>query len=153
MTLLERDPNRAGAWLGNLPVTSRYTFGLAGERFFRALKDEKRILGSYCPHCDHTYVPAALFCERCMAELNDWIDVGDSGEVHTFTFLYKNYDGSDREIPLVVAFIKMGDGGLVHRLGGVELEDVEIGMPVKAVFKPDEDRVGSILDIAYFRPM
>ena len=153
MTLLERERNQPGAWLGNMPVTSRYTFGLAGERFFRALKDEKRILGSYCPNCDHTYVPAALFCERCMAELDTWIDVGDTGEVHSFTFLYKNYDGSDREIPLVVAFIRLGDSGLVHRLGGVELEDVEIGMQVKAIYKPDEDRIGSILDIAYFRPV
>ena len=31
MTLLERDPNAPAAWYGNLPVTSRYTYGLAGE--------------------------------------------------------------------------------------------------------------------------
>ena len=62
MTLLERDKNAPQAWHGSLPVPSRYTYGLAGERFFRALKDEGKIMGSYCPDCDHTYVPATIFC-------------------------------------------------------------------------------------------
>ena len=46
MTLLERDKNAPNAWEGSLPVPSRYTYGLAGERFFRALKDDGAILGS-----------------------------------------------------------------------------------------------------------
>ena len=153
MTLLERDPKAPQSWLGDLPVTSRYTYGLAGERFFRAIKDDGRILGTYCPDCDHTYVPATLFCERCLGALDEWIDVGLQGEVHTFTLLFKNYNGSEREYPAVVAFIRLGDGGLVQRLGEVNPEEVEIGMTVEAVFKPADEREGSILDIAYFRPL
>ena len=152
MTLLERDKTAPQAWHGNLPVTSRYTFGLAGEKFFRAIKDEGKILGTHCPKCERTYVPAALFCERCLSELDEWIDVGTTGEVHTFTLLYENYDGSHRETPEVVAFVKLGDGGIVHRLNGLAPEDVEIGMPVEAVFKEAADRAGSILDIVYFKP-
>lgn len=153
MTLLERDPKSPQAWVGDLPVTSRYTFGLAGERFFRAIKDEGRILGARCPQCERTYVPATIFCERCLGELDEWVDVGTTGEVHTFTLLYENYDGSPRETPELIAFVRLGDGGLVHRLGEVDLEDVEIGMRVEAVFKATEEREGSILDIAYFRPV
>ena len=74
------------------------------------------------------------------------------GEVHTFTVLYVAYDGSPLETPEMVAFICLGDGGLVHHLGEVEPEDVFIGMPVEAVFKPQEERLGSITDIRYFRP-
>jgi uncharacterized OB-fold protein len=37
-------------------------------------------------------------------------------------------------------------------LGEVAPDDVRIGMEVEAVWKPLEDRTGSILDIAYFRP-
>ncbi len=152
MTLLERDKNAPQAWLGNLPVTSRYTYGLAGEKFFRAIKDEGKILGTHCPKCERTYVPAALFCERCLSELDEWIDVGTIGELHTFTLLYENLDGSPRETPEMVAFVKFGDGGLVHRLGEVEPEAVEIGMVVEAVFKPSPEREGSILDILHFAP-
>ena len=125
MTLLERDKNAPQAWHGNLPVASRYTFGLAGEKFFRAIKDDGKILGTHCPKCERTYVPATLFCERCLSELDEWIDVGTTGEVHTFTLLYEDYDGSSRVEPELVALISFGDGGIVHRLGSIAPEDVE----------------------------
>ena len=151
MTLLERDPQAPAQWRGDMPVTNRYTFGLAGERFFRALQDG-RILGTRCPRCQHTYVPAALFCERCMGALEEWVDVGLSGEVHTYTVLHAALDGGRLERPELIAFVRLGDGGLVHRLGEVEADDVHIGMAVEAVFRPAAERQGSILDIACFRP-
>jgi len=153
MSLLERNPQAPLAWMGNLPVTSRYTAGLAGEKFFRAIKDEGKILGTFCENCDITYVPGRIFCERCMDELDNWQDVGTKGEIYTFTLLFENLDGSQREEPLIVAFIRMGDGGLIHFLGEVELEEIYIGMPVEAMFKPKAKRQGSILDIKYFRPL
>jgi hypothetical protein len=152
MSILGHDPAGPGAWLGDLPVTSRYTFGIAGERFFRAFKDEGKILGANCPACDLTYVPARIFCERCMAELDAWQDVGTRGEVYTFTLLFVDKDGIPLDEPEIVAFIRIGDGGLIHRLSDIEPEGVEFGMPVEAVFKPKKDREGSILDIKHFRP-
>lgn len=152
MTLLDRNSITPKAWQGALPVTSRYTYGLAGEKFFLEIKDNERIMGTYCENCDHTYVPGTLFCERCLNELNEWVDVGKVGEVHTFTLLFKNYDGSDRKEPIAIAFIRIGDGGLIHRLGEVDLEDIYIGMIVEAVFEPKNERCGSILDIKYFKP-
>ena len=153
MTLLERDPKAPGAWLGDLPVKSRYTYGLAGERFFRAIKDQGRIMGTRCPQCERTYVPAVVFCERCLSELDEWVDVGTTGEVHTFTLLYENYDGSRRDTPEVIAFVRLGDGGLVHHLGEVDPQEVSIGMQVEVVLKPKDERVGSVLDVVYFRPV
>jgi hypothetical protein len=153
MTLLEHDRNAPKTMIGSLPVTSRYTFGLAGERFFRAIREEGRIMGTRCPQCEIVYVPAVAFCERCLSELEEWIDVGTTGEVHTFTILYEGYDGKPLQQPELVAFVRLGDGGLIHRLGEVKPEDVEIGLIVEAVFKPREERSGSILDIIHFRPI
>jgi uncharacterized OB-fold protein len=152
MTLLQRDPKAPVSWLGELPVTNRYTYGLAGEKFFRTLKDEGKILGTYCPHCDHTYVPAAAFCERCLGKLDDWIDMGTIGEVVTYTMLNVALDGSPLKKPEIIAFIHFGDGGLIHRLGDIEPEQIEIGLMVEAVFLPASKRTGSILDIKYFKP-
>ena len=153
MSLLDRDPNAPDAWLGEMPITSRYTVGIAGERFLRAIKDEGKILGSPCDRCGITYVPARQFCERCMDKLDETVDVGTVGEVHTFTLLFENLDGTQREEPEVVAFISLGDGGLVHKLDEIHLDDLEIGLLVEAVFKPEAERQGSILDITYFRPV
>jgi uncharacterized OB-fold protein len=153
MTLLHRDPNAPPAWLGDLPVENRYTFGLAGEKFFRTLKDNGQILGTHCPNCDITYVPATVFCERCLSQLDEWVDVGTTGEVVTFTFLFVNLDGTPRQEPEIIAFVRFADGGLIHRLGEVEPEQVEFGMSVQAVFRPTSERVGSILDIDHFKPV
>ena len=153
MTLLRKDPAAPVAWNGDLPVVNRYTFGLAGEKFFRTLKDKARILGTYCPDCDHTYVPATIFCERCLAELDQWIDVGIRGEVDTFTILNVGLDGNPLETPQIIAFVRFADGGLIHHLSEIELDQVEIGMLVEAVFRPKKERIGSILDIQYFKPV
>lgn len=152
MTLLQRDPQAPLAWIGELPVTNRYTYGLAGERFFRSLKDDGRILGTHCPNCDHTYVPAAIFCERCLRKLDEWVDVGTTGDIVSFTFLHVDLDGSRLAKPEMVAFISFGDGGLIHLLGEIEPDQVEIGLMVEAVLKPKSRRTGSILDIRYFKP-
>ena len=152
MSLLERNSMTPPAWRGDLPVSSRYSAGQAGERFFRALKEEGKILGSRCESCEIIYVPTRQFCERCLEELTEWMDVGLQGEVHTFTLLHLNLDGSEREEPEIVAFVRLGDGGIVHRLAEVDIESLEIGMPVAAVLKPKAEREGSILDILHFKP-
>jgi uncharacterized protein len=73
--------------------------------------------------------------------------------VHTFTLLYQDIDGSIRRSPEIIAFVSLGDGGIVHKLQEIEPDAVVIGMQVEAVFKPKEERQGTILDIAYFRPV
>ncbi len=43
--------------------------------------------------------------------------------------------------------------GIMHMLGEVDPEEVQIGMRVQAVWKPAEDREGAITDILYFKPL
>jgi uncharacterized OB-fold protein len=150
MSLLEPKRNAPTAWQDEMPVTNRYTFGVAGERFFRAIKDEARILGTRCSTCDRVYVPAAIFCERCLHKTDDWVDVGTEGEIVTFTEMHLDYDGTPLEKPLTIAFIRFGDGGLIHRLEDSDSNQPAIGKVVKAVFKPPSERQGSILDISHF---
>ncbi len=153
MSILGYDPAGPAAWLGDLPVINRYTHGVGGERFFRAIKDEAKILGATCPDCEVTYVPARIFCERCLSALDEWQEMGTSGEVFTFTVLFVDKDGQALEEPEIVAFIRIADGGLVHRLAEIDPTDVEIGLQVEAVFKPKKDREGAITDIKHFRPV
>jgi uncharacterized OB-fold protein len=146
--------HEAIAWEGTMPITSRYTAGIAGERFFREIKDNARIVGTVCKECDLVYVPARLFCERCFAELDEWVEVPARGSVFTYTVLFRDLDDEPLDEPAVLAYVELeeSDGGLIHYLGEVDPEDVEIGMLVEAVFQDAANRVGSILDIAYFRP-
>jgi uncharacterized OB-fold protein len=146
---------KAIAWQGDIPITSRYTAGIAGERFLREIKDNARIVGTHCNGCDLTYVPATMFCERCFAELDEWVEVASQGTVFTYTVLNRDLDDQPLDSPAVLAYVKLegSDGGLVHYLGEVDPAAVFIGMPVEAVFKEASERKGSILDIDHFRPV
>ncbi|MEK6588700.1 MAG: zinc ribbon domain-containing protein, partial [Chloroflexota bacterium] len=94
MTLLPRDPEAPGTWQGSLPVASRYTYGLAGEAFFRALKDKGQLTAAACPECGMTYLPARIFCERCMVDLEKPKPAASTGAVHTFAVCHEAMDGA-----------------------------------------------------------
>lgn len=140
---------------GTIPVSFAYTMGVAGERFFRELMENGRFVGTRCQRCEYTYLPPRLYCERCFASLDEqWVEVSSRGTVEAFTVAYVDLDGQPLAEPQLLALIQLegADGMLVHRLGEVKAEDVEIGLPVAAVLRPRRQRKGSILDIRYFKP-
>ncbi len=141
-------------WFGEIPVYAQYTFGIAGERFFREIKDNGRIMGAKCDKCNLVYLPPRIYCERCFSELTEWVEIPNKGVVHTFSVSYVDLDGNRLSQPVIIALVKFDGihGGLVHRLGEIEPEKVKIGMSVEIVFKPKGERNGSILDIKYFKP-
>lgn len=152
--------NRSGqvkTWYGDIPIGNRYTAGVAGERFYREIKDNGRIMGSHCPACDLVYVPATMFCERCFTQLDEWVEVSPRGHVFTYTVLFVDLDDRPLETPAILAYVKLdgSNGGLVHYLGEIDPEvvDLDIGLEVEAVFLDPADRTGAITDIAYFRPV
>jgi uncharacterized OB-fold protein len=157
MSLIERIGTfgEAKVWYDNIPIESEYTVGIAGETFLRAIRDRGVILGTVCPTCDLTYVPPAMYCERCFDQLEEWVEVPARGTVYTYTVLSRSLDGQALDEPVILALVRLSGahGGLIHRLKGANPEDVQIGMEVEVVFKPKEEREGSILDIEYFKPV
>jgi uncharacterized OB-fold protein len=157
MSLLHRIKHADDAvnWRGDMRTKGRYTVGIAGEKFFREIKDNGQLLATVCLDCDITYMPPRLYCEQCFAQLGEWLEVEPVGHVHSFTVVHQNLDEKPLPEPQIVAFVTLDDtdGGLVHYLGEVEAEDVYLGMPVEIVFKSQEEREGSITDIKHFRPI
>ncbi|HYX80436.1 MAG TPA: Zn-ribbon domain-containing OB-fold protein [Actinomycetota bacterium] len=136
-------------------VDARYAWdaGVAVSRFLDGLR-EGRILGRRCRVCGRVLVPPRMFCERDFRETDDWVEVEITGVVETFSICHVSWDMrplDPPEVPAVIA-IDGSDGGFLHLLGDVAPEDVRVGMAVEAVWRPDAERTGSILDIAHFRP-
>ena len=140
----------------------RWDTGVAIGRFLAGMKQEK-IVGVRCDGCGRTMVPPRAFCELCFKPLHRWVELEDTGVVNTFSVSFVNWDATRREKPEVPAVIEI-DGaspgmGILHVLGevGDDLEQVlagvRIGSRVEAVWKPPQEREGSITDIRYFRPI
>jgi len=149
-----RLPHEIRHWYGDMEADYTYTLGIAGEKFFAGLK-EGHILGAKCPRCGAIWVPPSIYCPECFEELTEWVELSDEGTVYTFTVAHLGPDGKPLEKPEVYAFILLdgATGGLLHKLGEVRPEEVYIGMRVKAVWAPPEERKGAITDIRYFRPV
>ncbi|MFX1487090.1 MAG: Zn-ribbon domain-containing OB-fold protein [Promethearchaeota archaeon] len=150
-----RDPRDIKHWLGNMETDYVYTLGVAGERFFREIKENAKILGAKCEKCNIVFVPPKMYCERCFGECKDWVEVKNEGTVHTYTVVYVDDKNEPLEKPVIFAFVEItgAEGGFIHMLGEVNPEDVFIGMEVEAVFEQKDKRSGSITDIKYFKPV
>lgn len=132
-----------------------WSAGVATSRFLRGLR-RKEIWGRECDGCRRVLVPPRMYCERCYRPTDRWVRLRDSGKVVTYSIAHVNSDASRRSEPIVVAVIEI-DGasrlmGILHLLGEVAPEKVRIGTRVEAVWRPDDERYGSITDIKYFRP-
>jgi len=137
---------------------ARYAWdaGIAIGRYLEALQ-EGVILGSRCHRCKRTVVPPRLFCESCFRPMDEYVPLQDTGTVNTFSLCYVTWDVrriDEPEIPAVIEIDGADPGmGILHLLGEVKPEEVHVGMRVQAVWKPEEERVGAITDILYFRPI
>ena len=143
---------------GRWDIPYRHTAGRAATRFFRELKDNKRIVGVRCPSCRRVLVPPRGFCERCFVPVDDFVAVGDKGTLTTFTIVYAHFTSLPPP-PYCVGIIKLdgADTGLIHYIGGVDLQDMEaakkaisVGMRLQAIWR--DEREGKITDIECFRP-
>ncbi len=129
--------------------------GIAIAQYLQGLK-EGLLRGAFCSTCRRTVVPPRTVCEWCFRPMDHFVELKDTGTVNTFSLCYVTWDVkriSEPEIPAVIEI----DGasplhGIMHMLGEVDPENVHIGMKVKAVWKPAEDRVGAVTDILYFKP-
>lgn len=138
------------------PAGLRYAWdtGVAVGRFLAELK-QGRIVGRLCHRCQRVLVPPRMFCERCFRPTDAWRPVKDSGAVNTYSVSHIRWDAMRIEQPILIAVIEIdgaSGGGFLHYLDEVEPDQIRIGMRVKAVWKPPEERTGSILDIRHFRP-
>lgn len=134
-------------------IPYKWSAGIAGNRFFQELRDNKRIMGAKCKTCSRVLVPPRIFCEECFADDMEWVEVKPTGILRTFATSYFSKDGKRLKDPWMVGIIKLdgADGGLVHYISEANPDELKIDMKMEAVFA--EERNGGIMDIKHFRPV
>jgi uncharacterized OB-fold protein len=130
-----------------------YDAGAIRSRFLTDLRDHKKITGMRCPKDNIVYVPVRSVCLKCFSNLTEFVEVGQTGTLTTYSIVYRPQPYYPVETPFVYGIIKLdgADTGLVHFVNEVDPQQVRAGMRVEPVFK--EERVGSVLDIKYFKPV
>lgn len=131
----------------------------AGEAMTRFLEELQagRLIGRTCRKCERILFPPRMFCEECFRPTDEWTYVRDTGTIETFSISYLDRDAKRITDPILVGVVSL-DGaspkmGMMHYFGEMTKDEIHIGMRVRAVWKPSEERRGSVLDILYFRPL
>lgn len=156
--LSENDFNAGNILFNYDSLVGEYAWdtGIAISQYLNAFK-EGSILGSHCSTCRKNVVPPRTVCEWCFRPMDEYIRLEDTGTVNTFSLCYVTWDVQRLKQPEIPAVIEI-DGasplhGIMHMLGDIDPSEVHIGMRVKAVWKPRDERQGSVTDILYFAPM
>ncbi len=138
---------------GQVFIPNTYSAGTVGSKVLTTLRDKKKIMGMRCPTCNRVYVPARSTCGECFEQINEYVEVGTKGTVMTYTVCNEGSIAQPVEAPIIYGIIQLdgADNGFVHMIGGVDTENLSVGMRVEAVF--NEERTASILDIKYFKPL
>ncbi len=132
-----------------------YAVGMYGSRFFKELRENKKIMGVKCPTCGKVYVPPRGVCGPCFQEMKEFVEVGPGGVIGTYTILRFAFidpeTGHQKPVPYGYGFIKLdgADTLFQHYIDLVDEKKVRIGARVEPVWA--NERKGTIKDIQYFR--
>jgi uncharacterized OB-fold protein len=131
-----------------------YSAGQAASRFLRALA-EGRLLGQRCPVDGKVYFPTRGACpEHGVPTEGELVEVKDEGTVVSFSIVRVPSENLQVELPFAAVTILLdgADTTFTHVLSEGRLEDVHMGMRVKAVWQPREEWTTSMRNIKYFKP-
>ena len=127
--------------------------GHAPSRFLRGIAEGK-ILGQRCPACAKVYVPPRGSCPTCGVPTDEEVAVSDRGTITMFCVVRVPYEGMAIALPFVTAWILLdgADIAMLHLIQGVPVEEVRMGMRVRAEWVAKEELAPTLESIRYFAP-
>lgn len=119
-------------------------------RFFTALR-EKRIVGIRGAD-GRVLVPPSEYDPQTSEPLSEFVDVGDAGEVLTWTWVSRPDEDQPLDHPFAWALVRLdgADTGLLHAVDVGDESIMRTGMRVRARWR--EETAGHIRDIECFEP-
>jgi uncharacterized OB-fold protein len=121
-------------------------------RFLAGLKEQKRIWGQRVAGLG-VVVPPLGYSEHDGSAGGEWVEVKPTGVVTAAAVVHQAVEGlHPYPAPFAFVLVKLdgADTAMAHVVKD-RVEAVRVGARVEAVWRPDEERIGSIRDIAHFR--
>jgi hypothetical protein len=135
-----------------MQFTYKHSTGPTVGRFLAGLKEQKKIWGQRVAG-QGVVVPPLGYSEVDASESGDWVEVAETGEVTAAAVVLEPIDGFHpfaEPFAFVLVRLDGADTALAHVVKD-DLDRLRVGTRVRAVWRPDAERTGSIRDIACFR--
>lgn len=123
-------------------------------REWREIPGRYNLVGTKCTNCGRIFFPARTFCPDCRRASIGKIEsyaLARTGTVYSFSVIHEAPDCNNMLKPYAVAMVETDDGVMIEgQLVDVDLEKIEIGMPVRAVLrKLDADGKAGVIHYGY----
>ena len=121
--------------------------------YLRALQ-QGVLLGARSGDAGKVYFPPREADPATGRELDQFVELPDTGTVTTFAIINIPFAGQKIKPPYVAAYILLdgADIPFLHLVTGIDAADARMGMRVQAVWKPREEWGLGIDNIEHFRP-
>lgn len=148
----------------NIPITVdvpyRFAAGKYLARFLVELRDNGKFFGIRCPLCKRVQMPPRIVCAACHVKNTEWVVLGNEGSLVGFTIMYipltDPTTGKPHNPPFAYGSVKLdGADSVLDHLINIEpdVNKVWIGMRMRVVLRPQEERIGDLSDILFFEPV
>jgi uncharacterized protein len=147
-------PDQVPAGMTVTPVRLHYEHTASpGESAYLRGLAEGRLTGQRCGACGQVYVPPRGTCPADGVPMAEEVELPDTGTVTTFCVVNVGYPGQRVTPPYVAAAVLLDGAGIAfqHLILGCDASEVRMGMRVRAVWKPPEERATTGA-ISHFAP-
>ena len=134
-------------------ISIEHTASRPESMYLRALQ-QGRLLGARSGNDGKVYFPPREADPATGRELDQFVELPDTGTVTTFAVINIAFPGQKMQPPYVVAYILLdgADIPFLHEVTEVDAAEVRMGMRVQAVWRPREQWGPGIDNIEHFRP-
>ena len=148
----------------SIPITVdipyRFAAGKYMSKFLIELRDNGRFFGIKCPKCGRVQMPPRVVCAVCHVKNGEWVELSQDGTLIGFSIVHLPLTdpttGNPHKTPYTYGTVRLDgcDSGIDHFID-VEpsIESVWVGMRLRVVLRPKEDRTGDLNDILHFTPI
>jgi len=116
------------------------------EKFVENLANGK-ITATKCKKCSTEYYPPRMDCPTCISSEMEWIEISAQGKLAAYTEIHippEHFTGSE---PYIIGLIELSNGlRIMGRILGANVEELKIGMEMKAIPREIGDKVTIVLE-------
>ena len=134
-------------------ISIQHTASAPESIYLRGLQ-QGMLLGARSGDTGKVYFPPREADPATGRELDQFVELPDTGTVTTFAIINIPFAGQKIKPPYVAAYILLdgADIPFLHLVTGIDAADVRMGMRVQAVWKPRDEWGLGIDNIEHFRP-
>jgi uncharacterized protein len=133
-------------WEGETPTYLVPQPTLEDREFWEgARRGELRI--QHCTTCGQHQHYARMLCSHCGEDTLEWVTASGNGTIYSYTVIRKNgVPPFSERVPFVVATVDLDEPGarVIAAMPDCAPDEAEIGMRVKATFRPANDDVAFV---------